>query len=297
MSSLDNLTPEQREKYQQFVEFTQWKGDSDSPLALLNSTNWNVQTAIALHFDDTQAGPAQDTQSAAASSSSASVSSFAQGIPTTTSLMEELNSQNRASLNREKQQVEDTQRLRQGQDDAYEQSLAIDRERERVAREEAQRIAAEEARELAARQEREQAAEAKKQAKEEKNQKEQIWRAWKASQIGPEFDSTTEKPARISIRMPSGERVVRKFSGSQSIDDIYAFVECYDLIKDDAVVSEPTETPSPDYIHEYAFQLASTLPRQVIPADAGIKISDNKVIWPSASLVVEVDLSDDEEED
>ncbi|CDO56085.1 similar to Saccharomyces cerevisiae YDL091C UBX3 UBX (ubiquitin regulatory X) domain-containing protein that interacts with Cdc48p [Geotrichum candidum] len=526
MSSLDNLTPEQREKYQQFVEFTQWKGDSDSPLALLNSTNWNVQTAIALHFDDTQAEPAQDSQSAAASSSSASASSFAQGIPTTTSLMEELNSQARggdgtvypprdtthiinyriqegtifsliqniiffpitlgykifntsfyflstlfpflprltgyypanrtatrsvqktdakttslriirsfeetygptqlqfyeggftqafnlaksefkflvvvilsdehdltnlfcrqvlydsrvvdllnrsdtilwlgnvenseglqvadalkctsfpftqliapfpktpnslalvmktlvtiqgetdpmkfistleekmeahtpviASFTRDKQRVEDTQRLRQCQEDAYEQSLAIDRERERVAREEAQRAAEEEARELAARKERELAAEAKKRAKEEKKQKEQIWRAWKASQIGPEFDSATEKPARISIRMPSGERVVRKFSGNQTIDDIYAFVECYDLIKDGAVVPEPTEIPSPDYVHEYTFQLASTLPRQVIPADAGIKISDNKIIWPSASLVVEVDLSDDEEEE
>ena len=202
-----------------------------------------------------------------------------------------------ASFTRDKQRVEDTQRLRQCQEDAYEQSLAIDRERERVAREEAQRAAEEEARELAARKERELAAEAKKRAKEEKKQKEQIWRAWKASQIGPEFDSATEKPARISIRMPSGERVVRKFSGNQTIDDIYAFVECYDLIKDGAVVPEPTEIPSPDYVHEYTFQLASTLPRQVIPADAGIKISDNKIIWPSASLVVEVDLSDDEEEE
>ncbi|KAF5103730.1 hypothetical protein D0Z03_000066 [Geotrichum reessii] len=199
------------------------------------------------------------------------------------------------SLNVEKQRIEDEKRLRQCQDDAYQQSLAIDRERERVAREEAQRVAEQEAREHAEREERQRAAETKQQLKEAKKQQEQIWKKWKASQIKPEFNSETEKAARISIRMPSGERIVRKFSGNQTIDDIYAFVECYDLIKDGAVVPDPSESPSPDYVHEYSFQLASTLPRQVILADVGIKISDNKMLWPSASLVVEVDLSDDEE--
>lgn len=523
MSSLDSLTPEQREKYQQFVEFTEWKGDADSPLALLNSSNWNVQTAIALHFDDTQSQPAQSSQGFSSSSFASDASPVRSNV-TTASLIEELNSQHRndndtvhpprdpthiinygiqegtifslvqniiffpitlgykilnssfyflstlfpflprltgyypanrtatrsvqktdakttsiriircfeeaygptqlkffeggftqafnlakseikflvviilsdehdltasfsrqvlydsrvvellnrkdtilwlgnvenseglqvadalkctsfpftqliapfpknqnslalvmktlitiqgetdpmkfistieekmeahtpviTSLNIEKQRSEDEKRLRQCQDDAYQQSLAIDRERERVAREEAQRVAEQKAREHAECEERQRAAETKQQLKEAKKQQEQIWRKWKASQIKPEFDSATEKAARISIRMPSGERIVRKFSGNQTIDDIYAFVECYDLIKDGTVVPEPSESPSPDYVHEYTFQLASTLPRQVIPADVGIKISDNKMLWPSASLVVEVDLSDDEE--
>lgn len=39
----DDLDPEQRDKYQQFLDITNWEGDANLPLVLLRSSNWNVE--------------------------------------------------------------------------------------------------------------------------------------------------------------------------------------------------------------------------------------------------------------
>lgn len=207
------------------------------------------------------------------------------------------------SLVLDRQERETDRRLRDEQNAAYERSLAADRERERLARETAAREEQEERDRLAREQresaEREKIAHEKRVLREERQRNVTAWKLWRVGQLGPEFDSATERPARISIRMPSGKPIVRKFSANQTIEDIYAFVQCYDLLNDPTVVaklSEGSSPPSPPsgYVHKYSFELASTLPRRVLAPDATVKIGDDKSVWPSASLVVEVSDDDDE---
>lgn len=191
------------------------------------------------------------------------------------------------SLVLDRQERERDRNLRDEQNAAYERSLAADRERERLAREEAARLEREE-------QEREEAAARSQELEEDRLRNLEAWKAWRVSKLGPEFESTTERPARISVRLPSGERIVRKFSPDQTIEDIYAFVECYDYIKT-CGSAVPTEVSPPEgYVHKYSFELASTLPRKVLVADS-TRIGDDKTVWPSASLIVEID--DEEEND
>lgn len=195
------------------------------------------------------------------------------------------------SLVLDRQERERDRQLRDEQNAAYERSLAADRERERLAQEEEARQAQEE-RERIAREEEE--AYQRERTAEERLRNLTAWKLWRISQLGPEFDSPTERPARISVRMLSGERIVRKFSADQTIEDIYAFVECYDLISDPSTVIPEKVQPPAGYVHKYFFNLASTLPRRILPADA-TKIGDDKAVWPSASLVVEVDEYEDDD--
>lgn len=195
------------------------------------------------------------------------------------------------SLVLDRQERERDRQLRDEQNAAYERSLAADRERERLAQEEATRRDKEE-RERQSREEK-LALEKERMALEQKTLEEarerniRAWKLWRIGQLGPEVDDSAERPARISVRMLSGERIVRKFSADQTIEDIYAFVECYDLLGDYSI-SANAEPPA-GYVHKYAFELASTLPRRILLPDASVKIGDDKSVWPSASLVVEVD--------
>lgn len=201
------------------------------------------------------------------------------------------------SLVLDRQEREFDRRLRDEQNAAYERSLAADREREREATRREAEESAKQAREEKEALERERLAQDKKRLEEERLVNEHAWKVWRLSKLGPEFDGTTERPARISVRMLSGERVVRKFSADQTIEDIYAFVECYDLIKDPATVISEDAEPPVNYTHKYSFELASTLPRKVLQPDSTLRIGDDKCVWPSASLVVELADYDDDEDD
>lgn len=46
MSALEELDTDQRDKYQQFLDFTNWEGDPVLPLILLRSAHWNVEVCI-----------------------------------------------------------------------------------------------------------------------------------------------------------------------------------------------------------------------------------------------------------
>lgn len=207
----------------------------------------------------------------------------------------------RMSLVLDRQEREMERRLRDEQNAAYERSLAIDREREKQAKVQALKKEQEEkirkADEEKAVLERERLEDEQKALKQEKILNEGTWKLWRASQLGPEPSNknTTEKLARVSIRLLSGERVIRMFSPGQSIDDIYAFVECYGLLKSNTFVPDLGALPPANYVHKYSFDLASTLPRKILAPNANLKIIDEKSVWPSASLVVEVEEILDEE--
>ena len=187
---------------------------------------------------------------------------------------------NRVRTTRAEQQA--SRNLRSEQNSAYERSLAQDRERLRLRRE------AEAATLLA-----EKEAKAKAEASDQLARKSGQWKKWRAQQIMPEPATAIKHTTRISIRMPSGERIVRKFLSSASIEELYAFVECRDLVQSDSLEQDPAQPQN--YSHEYKFRLVSSLPRAVYDLDTGGTIGDR--IGHSGNLLVEYSLEEEEGEE
>jgi len=174
-----------------------------------------------------------------------------------------------------------TRNLRDEQNSAYERSLAQDRERARQRRE-AQ----------AAQARAEQAIKAKIEAEERDAEKSAQWRIWRAQHIAAEPGPDVKDVTRISIRMRSGERIVRRFVGSAKMEELYAFVECYDILTSrdlDSSVAEPG-----DFAHQYRFRLVSPMPRVLYNLEDAGTINDR--IGRSGNLIVEP-INDEEDED
>jgi FAS-associated factor 2 len=172
-----------------------------------------------------------------------------------------------ARSHRQEQQA--SRNLRDEQDSAYERSLAQDRERARRKREEteAQERAEREAREAA-------------DLEETKRRRFQQWRQWRAQSLPPEPDMDVQEVTRLSIRLPSGDRVVRKFRPDADLEELYAFVECYDVPKGGEHVDEP-----PGYEHSFGFRLVSPMPRTVFNLNAGGSIGER--VGKGGNLIVE----------
>ena len=83
--------------------------------------------------------------------------------------------------------------------------------------------------------------------------------------------------------MPEAARVMRKFRANDSIEELYAFVECYDYVRD-GNVDEKAEKPG-SYEHEYGFRIVSTLPRVVYDVKGGGTIGEK--VGRSGNLIVE----------
>lgn len=186
-------------------------------------------------------------------------------------------------VRRQRQEQQATRSLREEQTSAYERSLAQDREKARKRKEE------EAARQKAEKEAREQA-----ERKAEEARKLSQWRRWRAQSIQPEPEADVKDAVRISIRLPSGERVVRKFAPDADLEELYAYIECY---KDLQEVYEK-ETPMPDgYDHIFNFQLVSPMPREVYDIKDGGSIRSR--IGRSGNLIVErlVDEEDEEQDE
>ncbi|RAL63531.1 hypothetical protein DID88_003575 [Monilinia fructigena] len=134
--------------------------------------------------------------------------------------------------------------LREEQDSAYEQSLAQDRERARQRREAEAAAAAEEKR----RQEEEEAA-----AKLAENRKH--WKQWRVQTIRPEPEPGINV-VRVALRMPEGERITRRFEADSEIEELYAFVECHELLEDG---KEYNRQKPEGYEHKYDFRLVQSI--------------------------------------
>lgn len=172
--------------------------------------------------------------------------------------------------------------MRQEQDSAYERSLAQDRERARL-KKEAEAAAAEEKRREA------EASEAAAQLEAKRKQ----WIQWRANRVSPEPPATDKEIVRIALKLPEAARVMRRFRADATMEEIYAFVECYDLLKDGDFVQDVSK---PDgYTHRFDFRLVSTLPRIVYEADESGSIGDK--VGRSGNLIVESILEEEEDED
>ncbi|KAK5635699.1 hypothetical protein RRF57_011411 [Xylaria bambusicola] len=183
--------------------------------------------------------------------------------------------------------------LRTEQDDAYERSLARDRERARQ-RKEAEAAAAET----------ERRAQEEAEAAERREHQRQQWRRWRATTIKPEpdADANPKDVVRLALMMPVVGRIVRRFSVTTTVEELYAFVECYDMLttnpelngedekrededgQNDDDVDLPAEKPE-GYIHEYGFRIASPMPRVVYEPDEKATLSER--IGRSGNLIVE----------
>lgn len=173
--------------------------------------------------------------------------------------------------------------LRQEQDSAYERSLQADRERARLKRE-AEAAAAEEER--------------RKKAEEEAAatlaEKKIQWKKWRASRIEPEPGSDVKDVVRIALKMPYAARITRTFRASDTMEELYAYVDCYDLLADAPMGGEVDEPV--DYKHEFDFRLVQTLPRVVYEIGDGGTIGEK--VGRSGNLIVEpIKDEDDEDED
>lgn len=175
-----------------------------------------------------------------------------------------------------------TQNLRNEQNSAYERSLAQDRERARLRREA-------EAIELLALQE---AAE-KRESENKQRQKLEEWKLWRAQLLLPEPGPEDRAVARISIRMTSGERVVRKFAQSAAIEELYAFIECNEILKSGRPT--PSATKPQDYRHDYTFRLVSPMPRVIYDCEDSASVGEK--LGSSGNLIVESISEDDDEDD
>jgi FAS-associated factor 2 len=62
----------------------------------------------------------------------------------------------------------------------------------------------------------------------------------------------------VRIKLPGGGMEVRRFDGGLDVEEIYAFVECKDIL--DSAISKEASEPK-DFKHEYPFRLVSPIPR------------------------------------
>ncbi|ODH53294.1 hypothetical protein GX48_00490 [Paracoccidioides brasiliensis] len=229
------------------------------------------------------------------SATAMSVVAKASGFTTPSELIEKLRSaitQSQAPLDRvraTRAEQRASRTIRQEQDSAYERSLAQDRERAR------QRRAAEEARQREENEARERRAAAEKLARYLEQ-----WKRWRVQSLPHEPPATDKQAVRLSIRLASGDRVIRRFSGSADIEELYAFVECYDILHADGDGSESSSSgasqPPPDgFEHKYGFRLVSPMPRVVYEVNAGGSVGEK--IGRGGTLLVETIDDDDDDDD
>ncbi|KND92070.1 UBX domain-containing protein 10 [Tolypocladium ophioglossoides CBS 100239] len=183
---------------------------------------------------------------------------------------------------------EATRNIRTEQDSAYERSLAIDRQRARERREAAAAVA------VAERRAREKAANAVL-----LGEKRQQWKLSRAAKILPEPPASDKSVVRVALKMPeeSGAgRIVRRFPQDAPVEELYAFVECYDVLQNTPEEASGGAQPG-DYEHTYTFRIASTLPRVVYEPSTTATMGEK--IGKSGNLIVEQlpAESDEEQED
>lgn len=178
--------------------------------------------------------------------------------------------------------------IREQQNSAYELSLARDRERARIRREEdaRQRLEEEEA----------------QKREEEAKMAERKRIAWRRRQIRlglvPAEPSLDVKAARVSIRFPGGEKVTRRFERETGMESVYTWVECRKTTVEDGgdMDDQEEETLLQGYTHEYTFKLVSPFPRRVLESNTdGGTVGEH--MWPSGNLIVEEDFEDEGEDD
>ncbi|KAF9934714.1 hypothetical protein FBU30_000572 [Linnemannia zychae] len=186
-------------------------------------------------------------------------------------------------LRADRREREMAREIRQQQDDAYQQSLRADREKARQQKE---------AREAAEKLKRE----------EERIEAERLTAIDRRERhLKFLFENLPAEPAageagcaRLSFKLWNGERVIRRFKGTEPVEHVYIFIETIEFRENGSKADLELEAEEhAGYSHEYDFVLISPFPRTKV-TDRKKLIKDEPALWPSASLVVE--LKEDEED-
>jgi FAS-associated factor 2 len=189
-----------------------------------------------------------------------------------------------AATRAQRREQQASRNLRQEQDSAYQRSLAQDRERSRRKREEADAQARAEKEALS-----------RAEAEEKRKTQLQQWRRWRAQSLPPEPEAKSKDTVRISIRLAGGERVIRKFQADADLEELYAFVECFEFLPILEVTEKMAEEPA-GFDHVYKFRLVSPMPRTVYDLEEGGSIGDR--VGNGANLIVEpISREDDSEQE
>ncbi|CAG8582239.1 155_t:CDS:2 [Acaulospora colombiana] len=176
----------------------------------------------------------------------------------------------------DREERESARKIREQQDHAYLASLHADQEKERRAREIQER--------------------ARKEAEERQLflENREKWRRWSLAQLPPEPSHDEKEVTRLSFKLASGDKVIRRFRADDTVEMLYIFVDTYHLRKE----STSSETPQPpkDYVHKFDFLLVSPFPRIEYRVDKFKTIKEENSFWPSANLIVEIMSNDDDDE-
>ncbi|KAF9988251.1 hypothetical protein BGZ75_009732 [Mortierella antarctica] len=188
-------------------------------------------------------------------------------------------------LRAERRERDMAREIRQQQDDAYQQSLRADREKARQ-----QREAQEAAEKLQREQERIEAEKVEALNRRERHLK------YLFENLPQEPSAGESGCARLSFKLWNGERVIRRFKGTEPVEHVYVFIETIEFRETGSKAELQLEAEEHvGYRHEYDFVLISPFPRTKI-TDRERLIQDEPALWPSASLVVELVEEDAEEE-
>jgi FAS-associated factor 2 len=142
------------------------------------------------------------------------------------------------------------------------------------------------------RQREEQEAAGRQAAEEQRRRNLAQWKLWRGQSLSAEPGPDVKDAVRISVRLPSGDRIMRKFAPDADIEEIYAVVECYEVLQEQDTERPVTSEPE-GFVHQYGFRLVSPMPRVVYPVDEGGSIREK--IGRGGNLLVE--LIEDEETD
>ncbi|EFQ29472.1 UBX domain-containing protein [Colletotrichum graminicola] len=192
-----------------------------------------------------------------------------------------------AGVRAERTAQEVTRSLRNEQDSAYERSLARDRERARQRRE-AEKAAAEAARK----------AEEEAEAAARREEQREKWKRWRATTMKAEPPASSKDVVRIALKMPESSgagRIVRRFQNDTTMESLYAFVECYDVLTAPEEVTEKAPVQPEDYEHTYQFRIASVMPRIVYEPSKEETMAQK--IGRSGNLIVEYVSADDDSDE
>lgn len=188
-------------------------------------------------------------------------------------------------LRREQRQRVMERELRAEQDRAYAESSRRDQERILQRRAEEQQRASEA-----------QSAAAVEADRARQQQRVAEWRRWAQAHLVPREPVANRGTAiRVAIKLPDGRNLQRHFRPSDTLEQLYAYVDTID-----AQVDEPPVCAPPDYQHSFPFSLVQTYPRRVLPTQDSLAMPLEELdgFGPSANLIVEpirAGPSDDEE--
>ena len=121
----------------------------------------------------------------------------------------------------------------------------------------------------------------------------QQWKRWRAQTLPSEPEKNAKDTIRVSIRLPNGERILRGFRADADLEEVYAFVECYDVWKEKDAILEKEVLEPDNFAHTYGFRLVSPMPRTVYSLEKGGSIAER--IGRGGNLIVEPVGDDDEE--